>query len=371
MKKKIIYGLLSVLVLVFAVGMTQWMVNAKVQPKKSNKKLDVTYVKVEKINYKETESEMKYRGRVTAFDVVSLSAEVSGKILQGDVRFKAGERYNKGQVLLRVYSEDVEASLMSAKSSYLQILARVLPDIKVDFSDEYDKWLDFFNAIDVSKSLPKLPQINTQKEKVFLASNNVLTNYYNIQKQEIDLARHTIYAPFDGSFKSVKKEIGAVASPGAELATLIRSDKLEVTVPVFPRDLSFINKNDKVEIVSTAGYNQQTTVSRVSNFVDAATQSVNVYLTFSAADVAGFLEGEYVDVAFSSKSIYGFEIPREAIANGGKVYVLENGKLSLVNAKIIRELEDSCIITLSDSTAVVVTESLASVNTATEYKARK
>ena len=142
-------------------------------------------------------------------------------------------------------------------------------------------------------------------------------------------------------------------------------------MPVSPRDLSFINKNDKASIVSANGSQETAVVSRISNFVDASTQSVNVYMTFNAANSEGFLEGEYVDVNFREEPVYGFEIPREAIVNGNRVYVLKNGKLRLENAQILRELDDSCIITLSDSTAVVVTESLASVNTATEYKARK
>ncbi len=370
MKKKIIYGTLSLMILVFAITFSGRLINAKPQPKKDNKKHNVTYVKTEKVTYKKINSEMSYRGRVTAFDNVSLSAEVSGKILQGDVRFKTGEQFSKGQVLLRIYSEDVEASLKSGKSSYLQTIAGILPDLKVDYRDEYEKWMSFFNHIDVEKALPQLPQINSDKEKVFLASNNVLASYYNLRQQEINLSRYTIRAPFNGSFKSVNKEIGAVSSPGSELASLIRTDKLEVTVPVFPTDLDNIKKGEKVEIINHSGVSQMATVSRISDFVDAGTQSVNVYLSYSASSTTGFLEGEYVDVNFNGKPVKGFDIPREALLNDQEVYVLENKKLHRTQVDIVRQLEDSYIITLADTTALVVTESIASVNANTEYQAR-
>ena len=82
----------------------------------------------------ENQTEMNYRGRLTAYDNVLLSAEVSGKIMPGDVRFKAGERFRQGEVLIHIYSEDVEATLKSGKSSYLQVISNILPDIKVDYT---------------------------------------------------------------------------------------------------------------------------------------------------------------------------------------------------------------------------------------------
>lgn len=370
MNKKIIYGLLSVLVLVVAVVVSGKLVKAKPEPQKDNKKQNVTYVKAEQISFTTHQATMDYRGRLTAYDNVSLSSEVSGTLIAGDVHFKAGERFRKGEVLLRIYSADIEASLKSGKSSLLQGLSNILPDLKVDFPDEYEKWTVFFNALDMDTSLPVLPAFNSDKEKVFLAANNILTSYYTLQQQEIKLSRYTIYAPFDGSFKTVSKEIGAVASPSAELASLIRTDKLEVTVPVFPQDLSFIHLGDVVTISNDRGQSQEATVARISNFVEAATQSVNVYLSYLPKGSEALLEGEYLEVVFKGQEVAGFEIPREAVLDDSKVYVLKGSHLELEKADVLRRLEDSYIISLDDSTAMVVTESLSSISESVEYKIR-
>jgi len=370
MNKKIIYGLLSLLLLLVAIASSSHLIKAKPQPEKNDQNHSITYVQAQKVNYKDVDSKMNYRGRVTAFDNVSLSAEVSGKILQGDVRFKAGERFRKGQVLLRIYSEDVEALLKSGKSTYLQTIAGILPDLKVDYPDEYDKWYAFFKAIDVDKALPALPQISSNKEKVFLASNSVLSSYYTLREQEINLTRYTIRAPFNGSFKTVNKEIGAVSSLGTELATLIRTDKLEVTVPVFPSDLEFLHVGDKVKITNQRGVSQYAELSRISDFVEAETQSVNVYLSYSASGSTGFLEGEYVDVYFEGAKVHGFEIPREALVDGESVYVLEGKTLRKEPVDVLRSLQDSYVIAVSDTSALVVTESVASIDANAEYQAR-
>jgi multidrug efflux pump subunit AcrA (membrane-fusion protein) len=370
MKRKFIYGGLSVVLIGLAVGFATYSINTKPVPKKDNKKANSLFVKTEKVNLVETASDMKYRGRVTAFDNVSLGAEMQGRIMQGDVRFKAGERFKKNDLLVKIYSENVKAALKSDISSFLQTLSKILPDIKVDYSDEYDKWFTFFNAIDVEKPLPELPAINSNKEKIFLASNNVLASYYTLLQQEINLSRYAIYAPFTGSFKSVSKEIGAVATAGSELATIIRSDKLEIIVPVFPSDLEWLHKGNKAQIIKQNGITKTATISRISEFVDEETQSVNVYLTYLPNGDSDFLEGEYVDVIFAGVKLTGFEIPREALVDKSYVYELSDSKLIKSPVKILRQLNDSYIIAGIDSNKVIVTESLSGINENITYLAR-
>ena len=369
-KNKLVYGGLSLLMVAAAFWVSTMLINAKPKPQKDKAKHNTTYVKTQNVKAVQTVSEMVYRGRVTAFDNVSLAAEVQGKIVQGDVRFKAGESFQKGDVLLTIYSRDVEASLKSGKSSFLQTLSAVLPDLKIDYPNEYAKWNMFFEAFDVQDPLPQLPSINSNKEKVFLAANNVLASYYSLQQKEINLSRYTIKAPFKGSFKSVSKEIGAVASPGVELASIIRSDLLEIVVPVFPNDLNYITKGAAVNLTKSSGETATATVSRLAEFVDETTQSVNVYLTCIATQNCRLLQGEYVDITFGGYEVVGFEIPREALVDQAYVYELKDQKLQKVAVNILRQLNDAYIISGVDSNTTIVVESLASISQTTDYLAR-
>jgi len=366
--KNVLYGIASVVLIAVAFGVSGFLIKSKPEPKKDEAKHNIMYVKAETVKVVETEAAMLYRGKVTAFDNVALAAEVSGKIMQGDVRFKIGESFKKGDILINIYDEDVKAALKSGKSNFLQTLSKILPDLKVDYATEFEKWNQFFRKVDPEKPLPALPQMNSDKEKVFMASNNVLASYYSLEQQEIKLKRYTIRAPFNGIFKTVKKEIGSVSSPGGELATLIRSDKLEVVVPVFPNDLQWIKKGDKVKIIGNNGVEQYASISRISGFIE--NQSVNVYLSYNASAQNSFLEGEYVDAVYGNSIVSGFEIPREAIVDNNFVYELKDGKLRKVEIEIIRQLHDSYFISGIDGSKIIVTESLASVNPTVEYLAR-
>lgn len=370
MKNKLIFGILSIVVIVASIFIVKKMIEAKPIPKKDNKKEASIYVKTVNGLNSDMESDMIYRGRITAYDNISLSTEVTGRIMQGDVRFKAGESFKKGAIIVNIYSEDVKETLKSGKSSFLQTVSLILPDLKVDYNTEYEKWYAFFNAIDPEKPLPELPKINSDKERVFLAANNVLTSYYTLKQQQLNLKRYTIYAPFTGSFKTVNKEIGAVASPGTEIANIIRSDKLEIIVPVFPKDLEWVNVGDNVVISDDRGIVSNAKISRISGNVDQATQSVNVYLTYYAKGTKSFLEGEYVDAKFTGLKISGFEIPREALVDESHVYQLKDHKLIKHEIEIVRTLNDSYIISGVDSTMTIVTESLASITPDIQYLAR-
>ena len=133
----------------------------------------------------------------------------------------------------------------------------------------------FFQSLSVDEKLPELPEINTDKEKIYLASQGVLSEYYIIRQQELNMSKYKIYAPFNGSFKSVNREPGAVAGLGSELAAIVRTDVLEVNVPVMPEDARKINVGDQV-VLSKNGIVEKGKVIRVSDLVDESTQSVNI-----------------------------------------------------------------------------------------------
>ncbi len=370
MKNKLISIVIGVVIVIGAIALSSYLINSKPDPRKDEQKMNTMNVKASQIKYADIETNMKYRGRVSAFNSVDLTAEVSGRIMQGDILFKEGQSFKKNDVIVKIFKDDVLATHKASMSSFLQNLAQILPDIKIDYPDEYEKWNNFFVAIAPEKSLPELPQINSNQEKVFLSANNVLTNYYTLQNQEIELAKYTIRAPFNGTLKSVSKEIGASATTGSALATLIRSDKLEITVPVFPEDLKWINKGESAILIDKYGEKLDIKVSRISGYVDEETQSVNVYLTFAPTQKINLLEGEYVDVEFEGQAINGFEIPREAIVNESYVYELNDGKLNRIHVNIIRSLNDSYIISGVDADKTIVTESLASISSNVEYIAR-
>ncbi len=370
MKKSVLYSFIGLAIIAIALSISVYLIKSKPQPKSDSGARNSINVKVKAVNYTDKSIDLKYRGRISAYDEVTLISEVAGKLLSGDIHFKTGENFKKNQVILNIYKQDVLATYKSGVSTFLQTLAAILPDMKVDFPDEYDKWNNFFNQITPDKYLPELPTINSTKEKVYLSSNSVLTNYYSLQQQEIELSKYTIRAPFNGTIVSTTKNVGGATTAGSELASILRTDRLEIVVPVLPSDAQWISIGDSASVIDSKGNNYEVKVSRISEFVDESTQTVNVYFSYFPSDHSKLLQGEYVDVTIYGKKVSGFEIPREALVDEKNIYVLKDKKLYKTKINVLSSLDDSYIINGLNAGDNAVIESLTIVNSNYDYLPR-
>lgn len=361
MNKKILIIGLSAAFIFASLFLSAMLVNNTKVPNKNEEGLKPITVKTEVVKNEINRSAISYPGRINAFDNVAIAAEVSGKIMKGNVAFKEGQFFKKGTLLIHIYNKDAQASMKASKSNFLRTLAQILPDMSVDFPESYNNWKQFFNSIDLEKNLPELPKISNDKEKIFLASNGVLSEYYSNVQQEINLSKYNIYAPFNGYFKSVNKEVGSIAGMNADLAVIIRADKLEVTVPVPPDVSKSIIKGS--EVILTDGKNEfKAKVSRKAGFVDESTQSVNIYVTYSPKKSDELLEGEYITAIFDTENqTEGIVINREAVSDGQTVFTVKNGKLYKSEITILQELDDQVIISGLQNGDTVVIESLINI----------
>jgi multidrug efflux pump subunit AcrA (membrane-fusion protein) len=370
MKSKILYTIGAITIILLSFLITGKLIMSKPVTKTNEQSENLLTVKANTAKNANYDSNVTYRGRISSYETISLSTEVSGKILQGEVPFKTGQAFKKNDLLVQIYNEDVKTALMSGKSSFLRTISAILPDMNIDFPNEYAKWAAFFSQVKVDGKLPKLPDTKTDQEQIFLASKGVLSEYYSLRQQEINLKKYTIYAPFNGSFKTVSRQIGSVANMGAELASIIRTDKLEITVPVLPEDVKWIKKGNQVKLIGSQSV-KTGQVSRIADFIDASTQSINIYIDYYPNGEYAFITGQFVDTEFNiSKKINGIKIPREALLDNNQVYVVQDQLLTLKSIKIERMLDDYIIISGIQDGETIVMESLANISEGTKVLTR-
>ncbi len=359
--RKVIIVIVSI-VLFLAISGIIAMQLKKMKPKEDTK--DVTEikrsVKVKTVKYQDIKSEFRETGRVASKNTVDLSTEVRGKILQGQVMLKKGQSFKKGQLLIKIYNEEAKLALQSRKSRFLNSLANILPDLKTDFKESYNAWLIFFEAIDIQKKIPKLPEAKSNKEKIFLASRNILADYYTIKSSEITLSKYYLYAPFKGTYTMVYAETGAIANPGQKIASMIRTDKLELEIPIEVENVNFIHKGQTVTIISSSDHNEfKGRIIRISDFVDPKTQSVSVFIDISAHKNSRVYQGEYMTAIFSDITLKdAIEIKRDAIFNQNEVYIVNDGKLKLKIINVLKLNDETAIINGLKEGDLIVNEAL-------------
>lgn len=335
-RKLIIVG--AVLAIIFgSFGAMKFLTSLKPEPPAKSTEKVVRYVAAQKVKYATLKSEIIAQGRVNTSSELDIISEANGKIQQGSVILKKGSKFNKGDLICQIYKDEMLLNLKAQKSGFLNAVAGILPDLKIDYPKHYQSFMAFFNAIDPSKSLPELPQISDSKLKVFLASRNILANYYSIAQNELALSRHSIYAPFDGAITQVNMEVGAFANVGARIAKIINTQNLELEVPVNNADSKWIRIGNKVKVSSTGREKSWNgTISRIADFVDVNTQARSVFISINNPQ-GDVLSGEYLSASFNTVSVKNvMELPRNAVFNQNEVFLVENDKLKKAIVNVVK-----------------------------------
>lgn len=328
--RKLLISVIAIIILfAFAFWLNGMFSSMGTTPEDKTREEIKLYVKTEKVKYATNNAMIVETGRLTSQQMVNLSAEVQGQILPGNVILKEGTNFKKGDLLIKIFDEEARNNLKASKSRFLNAIAGILPDIKIDYPESFDKYVDFFNAVIITEPLPPLPELDSEKEKVFLASRNILNDYYSIKSAEVRLSKHKLYAPFIGTFTAVFMEPGSVASPGTRIASMIRTDKLELEVPVRIEDAYWINVGDKVQ-VSTKDKHMTWIgeVVRKSEFMDPSSQAITIYVALTPEKGKPLFQGQYLLAEFAAKTLENsMLIPRNAVFNKDHVFTVVDGKL--------------------------------------------
>ncbi|NQT27791.1 HlyD family efflux transporter periplasmic adaptor subunit [candidate division KSB1 bacterium] len=328
------------------------------------------WVRAEMAAYGDVLSSVIAKGRVVSTAEVELVAEASGRVESGEVPLKKGQNFQKGQVLLTIYKDEAELALSAQKSQFLNTIANLLPDIRVDFPDQYASFQSFFNSIQLNNELPPLPEYESESIRIFLASRNVLAEYFAVQQAELKLSRHTILAPFKGAFLDVYVEAGAYTNTGGRIGKMIATDALEVEIPVGNESTGWIRPNDPVQLASIDKERVwHGRVTRISDFVDVATQSRSVFARVPLNGQLSLYAGEYLNAEFEGGIVTEvLEIPRNTIFNYDEVFTVIDGQLRIQQVEVVKLNQTTVLIRGIDSGVYVVTQPLINVMENTPVK---
>ena len=112
--------------------------------------------------------------------------------------FKEGERFNRGETLIEINSDEFNSTVKQSRSELNNLIASVLPDIKIDYAENFNKWKNYFDNLSVEKPISKIPESASEKENLFLVGRGIESTYYKVKNLEERLSKYEIKAPFDG-----------------------------------------------------------------------------------------------------------------------------------------------------------------------------
>lgn len=293
------------------------------------------------------------KGNLQAFRQVDLFAEVQGLLEGGNKLFKPGQYYRKNEVIFSINDDEFERSLMAEKSVLYNQLAQVLPDLKLDYSEVYDKWAYYLNSIDVEAPIPDLPPFENEREKFFINSKNIVTTYYNIKNLEERLKKFKIYAPFNCVVSEALVYPGTLISPGQNLGTILNDDIYELSVSVDASYQEYIRVGKTVELRNLdQSQSWKGRISRIDATVNTLTQGITVYIETRGK---GLRPGMFLEASIDAGEIKrSFELSRKLLVDNNYTYSIKNDTLRLVPVEIAFYKDKTAVITnLPDSMLVL------------------
>ena len=283
------------------------------------------------------------QGRLRAYNKIALFAEVGGTVRETGRPFKEGTYFKKGQVLLRIDNEEARLSLQSQKATLMNAVATIMPDLKIDYPESFATWNAYLQNFNVEDPLPPLPEAADQREKLFVAGRNLYSQYYAIKSLEDRLAKYTLYAPFAGVLTATSIDRGAVVRTGQELGELMATGYYELVATVPLSELNYLQPGGKVDLYSEdIDGNWTGTVRRISDQIDPASQTVEVYVGVSGRDLR---EGMYLRGDADARQLDNVvEIDRDLLVDETSVYVVENDTLLKSVPVVIRKFDRETVI---------------------------
>jgi multidrug efflux pump subunit AcrA (membrane-fusion protein) len=366
----IVLVLTGVIVLIISIIMSNFKPS---QEQTFNNTIPVKYVKTQRVQNDTISAIIAGYGRLNSFRNVNISSEVSGRLLEGDIDLKEGAIFKKGQILFRINPEDASYSLKSRKSSFINLLVTALADIKIDFPAAYDKWYKFYESVSIEEPLPNLPETTSTKEKTYLASKNVLSEYYSIKADEARLEKYTIRAPFTGSIINVMAQPGSSVNPGSNVAQIIQQDQLEVRIPV---DVDALHLIESGQLVQLTDKNNKTLpsarINRISSNINQSTQTVNVYAKLMETTNQVLVDGMYVNTEIVTGNLNNvIELPRRSLLDENMVYVLQDSQLVKTTVVIEKSNDQSVIVSGLKTGTTIVIEPVTSIRTNQKFATLK
>ena len=283
-------------------------------------------------------------GKISAREKITLFAEVSGILLQSENEFLAGYQFNKGDVMLRINSEESELNLKAQRSNLMTAVAALLPELKFDYPQSYVSWEGYLQDFDINGDIKALPEPLNDRESYFVANKGIARTYYDIKALETRLAKYTIRAPFDGSVTESYIKPGNLVRSGQTLGVFLNPNNYDLEATVGINEIKHISVGDQVKLSSSnSKASWRGTVSRISDGLDVNSQMVKVFITVSGPELR---EGMYLkgDILTTS-SLEGVVLPRKLLESNNTVLEVREGKINRLTVNVVSTRGEQAVIT--------------------------
>ncbi len=316
---------------------------------------NIPKVNVSVITLSDNIPNIKANGRVQSSKKSDVYSEIKGKIIYINPIFRKGQKVKRGTLLIKVDNTPALQSYLASKNNYHNSIASVLPDIKLDFKENYDIWLAYYIKILTEDFPSQLPEVSNITERAFVTNRGVFQNYFNLKSEHENLKKYSVYAPYTGTISETYQFEGSIINPGAKLLSIVSSSDIEIVFSISAIDIKRLKKGNQVDLIE-GGKLYQAKVNRISTFLNSNQQSLFVYV--SPPKGLKVRDGEYLEGIFHGNTAFeSTQIPRSALSNDRVMLLQKDSTILYKEVKLISTNLDSVLISNLKTGDIIITNS--------------
>ena len=323
---------IAVIIVVTGIVIGRLLGSGKTQQERTVPKRD-SQVPVAEITNGQVQRNITMNGKVQAVKKIEIYAEVTGVFIDGDKPFREGRRFSKGEVLLRIEDSVYRNTVLAEKSSLLNELTLLMPDLLIDFPEYAGPWKQYLENFSIDKPLRPLPSAPNDRLRNYVAARNIYNKFFAVRSMEETLAKYRIIAPFDGVVTVSEANPGILVRNGQKLGEFAATTAFELELSAPVRDAAFIRQGGRV-LLSSDDFDGliEATVARVNETIDPDTQTVGVYVLLNDPRLK---DGMYLSASLEVPVDAAAVIARELLDRENRMFVLRDSILTLLPVEVV------------------------------------
>jgi RND family efflux transporter MFP subunit len=292
------------------------------------------------------------QGEVRPRTDITLTAQVSGRIVATGPDFVDGGAFEDGDVLVKIEDADYRLAVTSARARVAQAeesLKREEAEAVLARKD-YEELGRGKDPSDLALRLPQLAQAKAAYEAARA----------DLKAAELNLERCEVKAPFDGRVRNRLAGEGQFVAPGSQLGRIFSTDVAEIRLALTDSDLAKLGLpiaySETADapgppvllsaVIAGAARQWRGRIARTDGAIDPATRQVSAIAVVDdpygagADDGAPLAIGLFVDARIAGRPLErAFVLPRSALYGRDEIYViaaddtLKRRKVTVVSAE--------------------------------------
>lgn len=351
------------------------LISTKEEPKSRPPVAVVPQVDVTSVALADHRPPVQSFGTVQSYFETSLTAQVSGQIIEVAPKFRVGERVKKGQLLVRLDDTDYQSALATQQAN-LELQKRTLAEEEILAKQASEDWLAS------GRKLAKASSFVLRKPQLATAKANIASAEAAIQKALADIDRTQLRAPYDAMVTERNASLGNLATSQSSLGTLVATELAEVRLPLTAEQAVRVDVPSDEDLVLTTptqpGASWKATLTRTEPTVDPQNQVTYVIAEIEnpyAEDKAPLPVGTFVNASIPARVIaQTYQVPEAAVVNDAFVWILDaENKLVKAAAERVYSYESSAYVKIDsqdlESPLQIVTRPLSNFSAGMTVKA--